>query len=357
MNDKKILIVNSQEIDIAMISTVFYNEYNIIDDAETFDVAKDKIKHFKNEIALIIIDLDKENLEAVEFIKSMKEEGILRIIPFVAIVTHQTIELQRTMYSLGLLEIMEKSFDAEVMEYKIKNLLHLYERKNILENQVIEQECTIFEQKDLIQKSNYHIIDILCTVVEFRNLELGSHITRMREFTRILATEIMNRFPEYHLSNQEINDFAYAAAMHDVGKIAIPDSILLKPTKLTPEEKSVMKTHTMRGGEIVEMLLKMNDTKYRKICQNIAAYHHEKYDGKGYPKGLMQDEIPIEAQIVGLADVYDSLISERTYKIAYSREKAFDMIMNGECGIFNPKLLECFSRKKHEIEKIVEKIK
>ncbi len=205
-------------------------------------------------------------------------------------------------------------------------------------------------QNQKMKEINNGIIDILSTVVEFRSIESGNHIKRMKGFTKILLKYVNVIYEEVHLSKETMEVIASAAAMHDVGKVAIPDSILLKPGRLTEEEYELMKEHTVKGCEILDSMATLQDENYYKYSYEICRYHHERYDGRGYPDGLAGDDIPLAAQVVAVADVYDALVSKRIYKDAYTHEEAFQMIMNGECGVFDPRLLECFVLAKAEME-------
>ncbi|MBR5799304.1 MAG: HD domain-containing protein [Lachnospiraceae bacterium] len=205
-------------------------------------------------------------------------------------------------------------------------------------------------QNQKMKEINNGIIDILSTVVEFRSIESGNHIKRMKGFTKILLKYVNAIYEDVHLSKETMEVIASAAAMHDVGKVAIPDSILLKPGRLTEEEYELMKEHTVKGCEILDSMATLQDENYYKYSYEICRYHHERYDGRGYPDGLVGDDIPLAAQVVAVADVYDALVSKRIYKDAYSHDTAFQMIMNGECGAFDPRLLECFVLAKNEME-------
>ena len=187
--------------------------------------------------------------------------------------------------------------------------------------------------------TNRQIIDVLSTIVEYRDLESGEHIKRIEELSAILLREYSKIYTNSGFSDEEIKIISAAAAMHDIGKIAISDSILLKPGKLTKEEYDNMKEHTVKGSELVRTVASIQDRDYARYCYEICRYHHERYDGNGYPEGLSGDDIPIAAQIVSIVDVYDALVSKRCYKDAYAKEKAYEMIKNGECGIFSDKIM------------------
>ena len=199
------------------------------------------------------------------------------------------------------------------------------------------------------KEMNNGIIDVLSTVVESRSVESGDHVMRIKGYTRILL-EHVNDVYGLHLTNDEKEVIYSASAMHDVGKIAIPDSVLLKPGRFTPEEYEVMKKHTIFGCDIIASMEDIQDKRYYEYSYAICRHHHERYDGKGYPDGLVGEDIPLAAQIVSLADVYDALVNKRCYKKAFSFEKAHDMIVHGECGTFSPKILECFERAREKME-------
>ncbi|MEA5142038.1 MAG: response regulator [Oscillibacter sp.] len=199
---------------------------------------------------------------------------------------------------------------------------------------------------------NEELMDALAAIVEYRDMESGEHIKRIKGYTRLLAETVMQKYPEYDLTPDKINHIVSASALHDIGKIAIPDHILLKPGRLTQEEFELMKKHSIRGSEIIRRISGIQDAEYTAYCYDITRYHHERYDGGGYPDGLAGDDIPISAQIASLADVYDALINKQIYKDAYSLNEAFEMICTGKCGIFNPKIILCFQEKREGFEKL-----
>ncbi len=224
------------------------------------------------------------------------------------------------------------------------------EQQEKLEQKVAERTVQLKEKNESLNRMNNDIIELMGNVVEGRDEESGQHVRRVKNFTNILANQVMNDYPEYGLSAELVDIITSASALHDVGKIMIPDSILLKPGRLTKEEYDIMKTHTISGCEILNKMPADWDRTYMRISMEICRYHHEKYDGNGYPEGLSGDMIPISAQIVSVADCYDALVSKRVYKDAYSCDEAFNMIMNGECGVFSPKLMDSFARCKNLFE-------
>lgn len=272
-------------------------------------------------------------------------------VPVILITSDTSSESRKRGYDLGVSDIVSKPFEVPIVRRRVSNLVDLYHHKNNLEAMVEKQAEEIKEKNRELTEMNYHIIDTLGTIVEFRSMESGNHIYRVRSFTAILLTYVMKYYPEYGVDEDMADIISHASTMHDVGKITVPDSILLKPGKLTQEEFGLMKTHTTKGAEIIKEIFVTDNRVFKEFCYNIALSHHEKWDGKGYPHGLKGDEIPLAAQVVSIADVYDALVSDRVYKPAFSYDVAYQMILDGECGQFNPKLMDCFRMARKEFEK------
>lgn len=212
-----------------------------------------------------------------------------------------------------------------------------------------------------MQEGKELLLEYLISVIESRDFFAEHHCEKVKRFTEIILEKVRQFCPEYKLKKRDCEYISFAAMMHDLGKIAIPDHILHKPGKLTFEETQIMQNHTRKGRRIFENIqnaMGQENMEYElfRYCAEVCMYHHERFDGGGYPMGLKKNEIPISAQVVGLADAYDALVSERIYKPAYSREEAFEMIMKGECGVFNPRLTEIFSMVRMELEEIQEEI-
>lgn len=246
-----------------------------------------------------------------------------------------------------------------IVQKRVKNAAGLYKYKMQLEERVEEQTSVLRKayqalkiQAEKLRENNQQIIDMLGTVVEYRNLESGEHIKRVKGYTGILAECAMKEYPEYGLTEEKIHTIVAASSLHDIGKITISDSILLKPGRLTEDEYEYMKSHTIRGCELLDEIDQEWEPDYKKVSYEICRHHHERYDGKGYPDGLKGEEIPISAQLVSVADVYDALVNERCYKDAYSPDEAYRMIINGECGVFSPKLMEVFRKVRRDFEEM-----
>lgn len=353
---KKVLIVDDMELNREILTEILEEEYSVME-AENGRQALEMIEQNLNDLAVILLDLVMPEMDGLEVLAVLQEKGWMKKVPVLIISGEQSLKVEKQCFDYGISDFIRKPFDNALVRRRVNNIAELFMYKNSLEEKVEGQTETLKKQYQLLkiqaaklQKSNTNIIDILGTVVESRNLESGEHVMRVKGYTEILAREMMKEYPEYGLTEKRIEVIVSASALHDIGKIAIPDNILLKPGKLTQDEYEYMKSHTTRGCEILSNIKDVWDEEYEKASYEICRHHHERYDGRGYPDKLKGDEIPISAQLVSVADVYDALVNERVYKSAYSKEQAFSMIINGECGIFSPKLLECFRNCKKKFE-------
>jgi putative two-component system response regulator len=345
---KSLLIVDDDAEVRNELRALFEGECDIIEATDGVQAISIVSKQTE-EIAPMLIDYDIPGLDGLAVLEHMRKNNYLKRIPVILIADENNVEICKTCYANGVTDIIMKPFEPFLVRSRVNNNMDLYYHKNNL-------EILVQEQTERINEQNLRTINTLGTVVEFRNMESGLHIMRVREFTRLLLKQVAVDCPEYGLDSARIKMIAEASPLHDVGKIAISDTILLKPGRLTAEEFEVMKTHTTKGYDIIKNMTDMDDGEYLQCCAEIARSHHEKYDGKGYPDGLKGDEIPISAQIVSVADVYDALISERCYKKAYLKNVAFEMILRGECGVFNPKIMESFAKLKDEFEMLADKL-
>ena len=274
---------------------------------------------------------------------------MLEEIPVFLITAEASGDVMREAYQLGVMDVINKPVIPYMVLRRVQSVVELYQARRRLNNVVILQQEDLLAQAAMIINLNQGMIEALSTAIEFRSQESGDHVRRIHDITKYLFS---NTKLGKNLSSGEIEQIALAAIMHDVGKIAVPDAILNKPGKLTPEEFEIMKTHTVQGANLLKKIpqLKENDA-YYYAC-DIALQHHERWDGGGYPEGLKGDEISIWAQVVSLADVYDALSCKRVYKNAFPREQVLEMIKGGQCGCFNPLLLECFFEAEAELHKL-----
>lgn len=357
-----ILVVDDMEFNRLILAEILQDEYDVIQ-AENGKQALEIIRNRHSELVLLLLDLlmpEMDGFEVLKILKSPEWESRMEQIPVLIISSENSVNVERQCFDYGISDFIRKPFDNVLVKKRVKNIVDLFLYKSELEAKVARQTRALQNQYELLlkqanrlQESNDKIIDVLGTVVEYRNLESGEHIKRVRDFTRILARQMMMDYPEYGLTPARVETIASASALHDIGKIAIPDHILLKPGRLTDEEFECMKNHTTCGCELLNTIRDIWEDDYGEISYEICRYHHERYDGNGYPDGLKEDEIPVSAQIVSLADVYDALSSKRIYKEAYSKDVTYQMIIGGKCGVFSPKLLRCFKEVRTEFEDMI----
>ncbi|MDR2133172.1 MAG: response regulator [Clostridiales Family XIII bacterium] len=340
---RNILIVDDIELNREILYELFHDQYNVLE-AENGQVALDLITEYGQTIAIVLLDIVMPVMDGFGVLKNMILDKSIETIPVIMITAESDEEKALMGYSMGVVDIINKPFNPDIVRRRVQNTVDLYLHKFYLEDMVEKQTKALELQNEQLKMSNTFVIDALSTAVEFRDHESGQHIIRIRALTKILLETLSELNEKYRLSPEEINDIASASAMHDIGKIAISDLVLLKPGRLTAEEFTIMKTHTTEGCAILESINFTGNLAYYKYCYDICRHHHERWDGRGYPDGLKGDEIPLWAQVVSLADVYDALTSDRVYKPALSHDVAVKMIMDGECGVFNPEMLASFEK-------------
>lgn len=343
----KLLVVDDIELNRLILMDMFQNQFEVLC-AQDGKVALDFIEQYGEEIAVVLLDLVMPVMDGFSVLKKMHKSGIIKTVPVVMITGENDDDKMLTGYQLGVSDLVNKPFNADIVYRRVNNVVELYNHKREMERELKKQKEMLEKQAERLRQGNQFVIDALSTTVEFRDQESGEHILRIRTLVELLMRALQS---SYAVSEEEIEMISNASAMHDIGKIAIPDSILLKPGRLTAEEFEVMKTHTIKGCNILARLDYMQDKKYYAYCYEICRHHHERWDGKGYPDGLKGEEISVWAQVTSIADVYDALTSERVYKAAYTHEKAVEMILNGECGMFNPRLLDAFVQIQEDLRK------
>ena len=355
---KTILIVDDSEINRTILSSFLEQDYTIVE-AENGKKALEIIERKADELTAILLDIVMPEMDGIQVLQILNERKLMDSIPVLIISGDTSYEAEKKCFELGITDYITKPFNNAIVQKRVRNAAGLFEYKLQLEKKVEEQTGVLRKayqalkiQAEKLRENNQQIIDMLGTVVEYRNLESGEHIKRVKGYTRILAECAMKEYPEYRLTEDKINTIVAASSLHDIGKITIPDSILLKPGKLTRDEYEYMKSHTIRGCELLDEIDRDWEPDYRQASYEICRHHHERYDGKGYPDGLKGEEIPISAQLVSVADVYDALVHERCYKEAYSPDEAYRMIINGECGVFSPKLMEVFRKVRRDFEEM-----
>lgn len=245
----------------------------------------------------------------------------------------------REAYDLGVMDVILKPVVPYVVRQRVSSIMELFRARRRLGAEVERQRDQLLLQTQQLAEMSMGMVEALSTAIEFRSDESGEHVRRIHDITchLLLSTPLGEG-----LTTDQIRLIGVGAITHDVGKISIPDAILNKRGRLTAEEYELMKTHTVKGAELLSKIPQMREHAAYRYAYDIALHHHERWDGGGYPDHLAGDEIAIWTQIVSLADVYDALVSKRCYKDALAADVAVDMILGGQCGVFNPKLLECF---------------
>lgn len=331
----QILIVDDAPVNRELLAGILGDRYRILQASEGEECIN-MLRRYENDIALVLIDMIMPKKDGFEVLVYMNRNHWIEDIPVIMISSDNSDDNVSRAYSLGVSDYISSPFDAKVVYNRVFNIIKLYSKQRRLVQLVTEQ---IYEK----EKDNQMMIGILSHIVEFRNGESGSHVLHINKITGMLLERLIQKTDKYDLSWHDRYLITTASALHDIGKIGVDEKILNKPGRLTADEFEIMKMHTMIGASMLHSLTVYQDEELVRVATEICRWHHERYDGRGYPDGLKGDEIPISAQVVSVADVYDALASERVYKKAFSHEKAIEMIMNGECGTFNPLLLECLN--------------
>lgn len=338
----QILIIDNSEINRNLLVQMLEGEYQIIQ-AGDGEHGMQLLEQYGRKIALVLLNINMQGIDGFEVLSYMNRRQWIEDIPVIMISGEDTETSIRYAYDLGAVDYINSPFDAKIVYQRVTNTIKLYAKQRRLISLITDQ----INEKE---KNNQMMIRILSQIVEFRNGESGSHVLHINKLTEMLLDRLIQKTDQYQLDGQMISMIATASSLHDIGKICVDERILNKPGKLTKEEFEIMKTHAVIGARMLEHLENYQDEPMIKVAHEICRWHHERYDGNGYPDGLKADEIPISAQVVSVADVYDALVSKRIYKKAFSHEKALQMILNGECGQFNPILIDCLKEISEEIK-------
>ena len=328
----QILLVDDSEMNRLILAEILQGDYRILE-AKDGRECMDALQAEAGNIALVLLDINMPVMDGFEVLKAMNANHTIEDIPVIMISSDDAI---RRSYELGASDYVNRPFDARIVYRRVTNTIKLYAKQRRLVQMVSDQIRARENNTDTL-------VGVLSHIVEFRNGESGAHVLHIRIITELLLHRLLEISSQYPITAEQQDNIPLASALHDIGKIGIDEKILNKPGKLTPEEFEVIKTHSMLGAEMLHQLENFNEQPLLQTAYEITRWHHERWDGRGYPDGLKGDEIPISAQLVALADVYDALTSERCYKKAFSHEKAVQMILNGECGAFNPLLLQCLT--------------
>ena len=343
---QQILIVDDSEINREILKEILKEDYRILE-AANGEECLEQLERYETGISLVLLDIVMPEIDGFEVLAAMNQNHWIEDIPVIMISSEDSDSYIRRAYEMGVSDYISRPFDAKIVYQRVLNMIKLYAKQRRLIRLVTRQ---IYEK----ERNNRMLIGILSQIVEFRNGESGRHVIHINLITQLLLEQLVKKTGKYQLSWEDRFLIATASALHDIGKIGIDERILNKPGKLTKEEFEIMKAHTLIGAQMLDNLDMYRNEKLLKLAYEICRWHHERYDGKGYPDGLVGEEIPISAQVVSLADVYDALVSERVYKKAFSHEKALEMIRNGECGTFNPLLLQCMTEAQDKLKTMME---
>lgn len=337
-----LLLIGSSDSDRARLFEIFEGTYYLLE-AENAAQGVMLLAQNSDCIAAVLVDIPLEDGTALRSLVEACQPGTPAEIPVIALVVPTgNGQGEELAFIVGAADVVRKPYTTLSIRRRVQALTDLYAHK-------LHLEKLVEAQNETIRNANQTILDTLSAVIEHRSTESGNHVLRIRRFTQLLLQEVAACCPEYGLQAGDIDSISSAAVLHDIGKISIPDAVLNKPGKLTAEEYEIIKTHTTIGSQLVEQLEGLGDILFLRYSYNICLYHHERWDGTGYPVGLKGDEIPICAQVVGLTDAFDALTTHRVYKEALECDTAVNMILNGECGTFSPKLLECFKHVRQEL--------
>ena len=329
-----VLIVDDSEMNRAILSEMLKDEYCILE-ADNGRTALDMVDRYGDELSLVLLDIVMPGISGFEVLADLSRRSGIDNLPVIMISSEDSDDAVLRAYELGASDYINRPFDSRVVHRRVNNTIRLYAKQRRLTSLLSQQ----YNER---VKNSRMLIDIMAGVMELRNGESGRHVTNIEKLTELLLGCLVQRSGAISLDNEERSTIALASALHDIGKMAIDDAILNKPGRLTPEEFEIMKTHTTIGAD---MLLELGShhagNALMEYAYQIARWHHERWDGRGYPDGLKGNEIPIAAQVVSVADVYDALTSVRVYKDAIPHEEAIQMILDGKCGTFNPLLLDC----------------
>lgn len=347
---RTLLIVDDDEFNRAILDNLFA-PYYAIQEAENGRLGLEAILHGPDRLCAVLLDVMMPEMDGIEVLRRLNEKGLLQKLPVFLITAEARDEVMKEAYRLGVMDVISKPVVPYVVLRRVQSVVELFEARRRLRNTVELQQSELMRRARQIAELNMGMLEALSTAIEFRDGESGEHVRRIYDITKTMLTDTaMGK----GFSSAEIELIATAAIMHDVGKIAIPDAILNKPGRLTPEERKIMETHTIRGAEMLEHIPQLRNNEAYPYAYDIARHHHERWDGRGYPDGLKGDEISVWSQIVSLADVYDALSCKRVYKKAFDRETVLEMIRTGQCGVFNPELLKEFFAVEPKLHRLYE---
>ena len=328
-----LLVVDDSEMNRVILSEMLKDQYEILE-ADCGEAGIARLEQHGSGISIVLLDIVMPGADGFDVLSCMSRNGWIDDIPVIMISSEDSDDSVLRAYELGASDYISRPFDKRIVRQRVSNIMRLYTKQRRLSTMLAQQ---FYER----ERESRMLVDIMGGAMELRNGESGPHVQHVRKLTEMMLEHLMRKTDRYHITSSDRATIAAASTLHDLGKLSVPDNILNKPGRLTSEEFEIMKTHTTIGADMLEGMVQYRDSALVRAARDICRWHHERYDGGGYPDGLKGEEIPISAQVVALVDVYDALTSDRVYKKAFSHEKAMHMILNGECGAFNPLLIDC----------------
>ena len=327
------LVVDDSEMNRAILSEMLKERYEIIE-ADCGEAGIACLEQHGSGISIVLLDIVMPGADGFDVLSLMSRNGWIDDIPVIMMSSEDSDDSVLRAYELGASDYISRPFDSRIVRQRVSNIMRLYTKQRRLSTMLAQQ---FYER----ERESRMLVDIMGGAMELRNGESGPHVQHVRKLTEMMLEHLMRKTDRYHITSSDRSTIAAASTLHDLGKLSSPDHILNKPGRLPSDEFEIMKTHTTVGADMLEGMAQYRDSALVRAARDICRWHHERYDGSGYPDGLKGEEIPISAQVVSLVDVYDALTSDRVYKKAFPHEKAMHMILNGDCGAFNPLLIDC----------------
>ena len=351
MDKKKVIVIDDVELNRVILKEAFKNDFEVLE-AENGALGLQKIKENQDDVSAVFLDIIMPEMDGFAVLQELNISSLIQKIPVFLITTDATSAVIERAYDYGAVDVIPKPFNLMIIKRRVQNMIEYFEAKRQSDSDVVQIDQLLAMQREDLNQAVGALIGQICESIESRSVGESEHVNRVRKMTRALTKEFALQHPEFGLKDDIIDSIANASVLHDVGKIFVREEILAKAGNLPPEEMAEIQVAPTYGAKLLNRVQGIPEPFYtfaKEICRS----HMERWDGKGYPDGLKENQIPISAQLAGLAEAYDVLISTRVYKQAYSHEKAVQMILDGECGTFNPDLIECLKKAAAEFEKII----
>lgn len=342
MSKKKIIVIDDVELNRVILAEAFKNDYEILQ-AENGAVGLKKIRDNIDDIAAIFLDIIMPEMDGFAVLQELNINSLIQRLPVFLITTDATSGVIERAYDYGAVDVIPKPFNTMIIKRRVQNMIEFFEAKRQSDSSIMEIDHVLKMQREDLNNAVGSLIGRICEVIESRSPEDSEHVNRVRQITKALAAQFASDHPEFGLKEEIIDAISNASVLHDLGKIYVRDEILTKPQKLTTQEMEIVKSAPSLGAKLLGKVQGIPEpffTFAKEICRS----HMERFDGKGYPDGLKGNQIPISAQIAGIAEAYDVLVSSHVYKKAYSHSEALKMIQNDECGAFNPEVFSCLKK-------------